>query len=201
MSTAGRRGRSEDEIRRDRAEVARRYCQGWAQARIGEALGLSQQQVSYDLAAVRKEWLASALQDFDERKAQELAKLDRLEAVAWEGWERSCRDAETFYAGTTKGRTTKEGAALPDLIKTHKLAKGQAGDPRFLERAGWCVERRCKILGLDAAQQHEHTVTVDERRDRLHRLLDSLRERGGTGGTGVSADGVAGADNGAAGPG
>jgi hypothetical protein len=194
-------GRTKDQVRRDRAEIARCYCQGWTQARIGEQLGLSQQQVSYDLAAVRKEWLESSLQDFDARKAQELAKLDRLEAVAWEGWERSCRDAETSYAGTTKGRTAADGAALPDLVKTFKTAKGQAGDPRFLERAGWCVERRCKILGLDAAQQHEHTVTVDERRDRLHRLLDSLRERTGAGGTGVPADGVAGAGNGAAGPG
>lgn len=27
---------------------------------------------------------------------------------------------------------------------------GQAGDPRFLTGIQWCIERRCKIMGIDA---------------------------------------------------
>ena len=44
----------------------------------------------------------------------------------------------------------KDGQPLPDLKKSAKVSKGQAGDPRFLERVCWCVEQRCKILGLYA---------------------------------------------------
>jgi predicted transcriptional regulator len=163
-----------------RKTVADMYLRGKTQHEIGRHVGVSQAQISRDLAAVREEWRQSAIASLDEAKARELAKVDALEATAWEAWERSCRDAETLHAETTKGRATKDGAPLPDLSRQAKTVKGQAGDPRFLERVAWCVERRCKILGLDAAQKHEHSLTVEERRSRLTGLLASLRDRAGT---------------------
>jgi len=64
MSRA-RKGRSPDQIRKDRAEVARLYLEGRTQADIGAQLGLSRQQIGYDLGAVRQEWLRSSLVDFN----------------------------------------------------------------------------------------------------------------------------------------
>ena len=136
------------------------YLQGWLQADIADEIGIDQSTVSRDLKALQGEWLASALMDFNEAKAQELAKIDRLEREYWRGWERSCEDAE---------QTTQEGT--PDSVdKVKKTKKGQAGDPRFLQGVQWCIERRCKILGVDAPERHEVTgkdggpieVTSDE---------------------------------------
>src|SRR5262245_33047910 len=91
----GRKGRSPEQILRDRAELARLYLQGWTQARIGAKLGLSRQQIGYDLEAVRQDWLRSTLVDFNARKAEELARIDQLEREYWSVWEASKGDRQT----------------------------------------------------------------------------------------------------------
>src|SRR5262245_39781499 len=91
----GRRGRSPDQIRKDRAEIARLYLQRLTQAEIGQRLGLSRQQIGYDLEAVREEWLNSSLMDFNRRKAEELARIDHVEAEYLAAWEASKRVHET----------------------------------------------------------------------------------------------------------
>ena len=133
--------RAPAEISRDRRQISDLYLQGMLQSEIAEQLELGQATVSRDLKALRGEWLASALVDFDEAKAKELAKVDRLEREYWRGWLRSCEDAETLRQEGSKG----EG--IGKIVKT---AKGQAGDPRFLAGVQWCIDKRCKILGLDA---------------------------------------------------
>jgi predicted transcriptional regulator len=129
---------------RDRRKIADLYLQGWIQADIADELTISQQTVSNDLKALHGEWLASALMDFSEAKSQELAKIDRLEREYWQAWERSCEDAESV---------TQEGTA-EGVDKVKKTSKGQAGDPRFLQGVQWCIERRCKILGVDAPEKY-----------------------------------------------
>jgi len=142
-----------------RRQVANLYLQGKTQWAIARAVKVSQGTVSNDLAAVREDWLASALRDFDAMKAEELARLDRLEAVAWEGWERSCRDAVSTHQRTVQEREVRRKAAgkngtagrsrmAPVRKVEQRTAKGQAGDPRFLERVAWCVETRLKLMGL-----------------------------------------------------
>lgn len=123
------------------------YLQGWLQTDIAEEVGVSDATVSRDLKALQSEWLASALVDFNEAKSQELAKIDRLEREYWQAWERSCENAETV---------TKEGGPS-GVDKVKQTSKGQAGDPRFLAGVQWCIERRCKILGVDAPNRHELT--------------------------------------------
>jgi hypothetical protein len=121
------------------------YLQGWLQADIAEEVGVSGATVSRDLKVLQSKWLASALVDFNEAKSQELAKIDRLEREYWHAWARSCENAEQM---------TQEGT--PDSVeKVKKTSKGQAGDPRFLQGVQWCIERRCKILGVDAPERHE----------------------------------------------
>lgn len=142
--------RSKSQLTRDKRKIADLYLQGWLQVDIADELGISQQTVSNDLARLQSDWLASALVDFNEAKAAELAKVDRLEREYWRAWERSCEDAE---------QTTQEGTpARVDKIK--KTSKGQAGDPRFLQGVQWCIERRCKILGIDAPEKHELSGVV-----------------------------------------
>jgi hypothetical protein len=145
--------RSAAQLARDRRKTADLYLQGWLQADIAGFLGISQSTVSNDLKALQAEWLRSALLDFDEAKAREIAKIDRLEREYWAAWERSREDAETVrQEGSRKG---EGGEGLPPVDKVVKTRKGQAGDPRFLQGVQWCIDKRCKILGVDAPQKIE----------------------------------------------
>lgn len=146
MANTGKR-REPSQIARDRRRCADLYLQGWLQSDIGKEIGVDQSTVSRDLKALHKDWLASALVDFDKVKAKELARVDRLEREYWRGWVRSCEDAETIR---------QEAAKDKGIEKVVKTAKGQAGDPRFLTGIQWCIDKRCKILGIDAATKFEH---------------------------------------------
>ena len=172
--------RSKSQIARDRRKIANLYLQGRIQADIGEELDINQSTVSRDLQALQEEWKNSSLIDIDEAKAKELAKVDRLEREYWDAWERSCLDEETtrlegtLAAGEEKGKTTKQ-------VVTRK---GQAGDPRFLTGIQWCIERRCKILGIDAPAKQEHgglgggpiQVAIEDMNETRKRLLESVQK-------------------------
>jgi hypothetical protein len=147
-------------IDKRRQDVADLYRRGVPQHEIAERFGVCQQAISRDLAKIRAAWLKSAIRDFDAAKAEELAKIDHIEAVAWKAWDRSTQDAETRHAEKTEGRVNKDGAALPDLTKKSRTRKGQAGDPRFLERIAWCVETRLKIIGALKADGSTVTASV-----------------------------------------
>lgn len=134
--------RTPEQILADRQTIAERYLRGEQQSEIARDLGISQQQVSYDLKAIRAAWLASAVRDFDTAKAQELAKIDTVEHEYWLAWERSQKDKEIeFDESGSKG------------FKSGKRREGQAGNPAFLAGILTCIERRCAILGLDAPKR------------------------------------------------
>jgi hypothetical protein len=145
--------RTKEQILHDRAVMARLYLQGVPQYRIAEEVGVSPGQVTYDLKKVRAEWRTSALIDFNERQALELAKLDRVEAAAWESFDRS---RETFVSKTfvvSDGAATAEGEEKAEPASGGRSQKtirseGRHGDARFLQVVLDCVEKRCRILGI-----------------------------------------------------
>lgn len=147
--------RSPSQIARDRRKISDLYLKGELQTDIARTLRISDATVSRDLRSLYKQWQKSTLVDIDKKKAEELAKIDRLEREYWAAWERSCLDAETIRQ-EAKRNTTNDKLAPEKVIKT---AIGQAGDPRFLSGIQWCIERRCKILGIDAPEKKEHKIT------------------------------------------
>lgn len=142
--------RSAAQLARDRRRIAGLYLEGKLQADIAEVVGISQSTVSNDLRAIQREWLESSLVDFNEAKAREIAKIDKLEREYWAAWRRSCEDAEIETSKSAVAGDKKRAEAT-------KTTKGQSGDPRFLSGVQWCIERRCKLLGIDAPQRHELT--------------------------------------------
>ena len=131
-----------------RQKVANLYLQGRTQRQIGAALGVDHSTVCRDLSALRRQWQQAAAGDFQERAAVELARIDHVETVAWEAWEKSCHAAVVRKTRKTKGRLSKEGVVLPDLVVAERIEREQAGDPRFLERVSWCIQRRLEMKGL-----------------------------------------------------
>lgn len=147
------RKRTHHQLQRDRQLVADWYCQGLTQAAISDRINsgehlaegepgyvLSQQTISADIQAVQKVWLKSSLRDFDKMRAEQLGKIDRLEREYWRGWEQSCKDVET----------TRQEGPMSGPEKVVKTSKEQAGNPTFLAGVRDCIDRRIKLLGLDA---------------------------------------------------
>lgn len=145
--------RSSAQVARDRRRAADLYLKGWLQVDIADELGLDQSTVSRDLKALHQVWLDAALVDFDQIKARELAKIDRLEREYWEAWDRSCRDIETV---TEKGKAVR-GATQPNQVEKVVRRQGRACDARFLSGILRCIEKRCEILGLNAPVKQDLT--------------------------------------------
>ena len=136
-----------------RLKAAELYLRGTTSlTRIAHELGVHKSQISRDFKIIKSRWRDQYAEDFNAAKQRELAKIDSLEAAAWQAWERSCADAETLHTGVLTGRTDKDGTALPDLKKSWKTVKGQNGDARFLELVHTCIAQRCKLLGLMPAR-------------------------------------------------
>jgi hypothetical protein len=158
-----------------KADVARLYLQGLTLWQIAQEVKVSQNTICKDLEQIRLEWLQSSLRDFDQRKAEELARLERVESEAWAAWVKSKFDQEQHRTkihkereearrskdkGNDKGRNgsknTKgqegpsERARARMEIKSMEeelLSKGSNGDPRFLEIVMKCIDMRLKVIG------------------------------------------------------
>lgn len=133
--------RSSTQLAQHRQEIASRYLRGEYQADIARDLGISQQTVSLDLKAIRAAWLASSIRDYDAAIAQELARIDEVEREYWSAWEKSKQDKEITY---------QEAGGDGHKKKVSLRREGQAGMPAFLDGVLKCIERRCRLLGLDA---------------------------------------------------
>lgn len=153
-----------------RRQVASLYLQGCPMHEIATTLRASPNTIFNDLTSIRQDWIAATLQDFDNKKAQELAKIDHLESVAWTAWHRSCEDAEMhrkrqeFVREFVKKRGAKRGKhrLIPTNVVNETTSKGQSGDPRFLDRVAWCVETRLKLMGLlKGDSQNVNILTIN----------------------------------------
>ena len=70
-------------------DVATRYCQGTPVTQLAMEHGVTRQQIYYDLKVVRTEWLERVILDYDQKRADELAKIDKMELEANLAWETS----------------------------------------------------------------------------------------------------------------
>lgn len=153
----------------DLQEISRLYLQGWLQVAIVDYLAknrsytVTQAIISRDLKTIQERWQASAIRSFDEAKANELAKIDNLELTYWSQWQASIEPV-------VKRRTSKKVDGQVTEA-TQEVSLG-TGDPRFLQGVQWCIDRRCKLLGLDApikqqSQNIELNSLTDEQLKRL----------------------------------
>lgn len=126
--------RTTTQVEQDRAKTASMVIAGMGHGEIAETLGVSRQQVTYDMRIIRERWKARTTIALDDAKAQEVVKIDRLEQVYWDAWE---------LQGLPITYLDEEGEEQE--IDLHK-----SGDPALLAGILKCIDRRCKLLGLDA---------------------------------------------------
>lgn len=138
----------------DLYEIAELYLKGKPQQAIADHLAqnrdytVTQQTISRDIATIQQRWLDSSLTDYNAAKAQELARIDNLERVYWEQFEAS-------KAQTIRRKVSKRDGSV---IEVSQDVSNNTGDPRFLQGVMSCIEKRIKILGLDAPTKMDTTT-------------------------------------------
>ncbi|HSG63294.1 MAG TPA: hypothetical protein VLA24_17855 [Pseudomonadales bacterium] len=123
---------------------------------------LSRQQVGYDIRAVSEIWKAEAIALIDEAKSRTLADLKELQGEFWSAWE-SSKEERTKARQEVGGK--KDGQ--PVVTKSSMEKEQRDGNPAFLQGVLSCIDRRCKILGIDAPVKNE----VDNRGEIIIKVI------------------------------
>lgn len=153
--------RTYDEILRDRADIARMRLEGRTQSEISARLtelrdySISPTTIATELRAVRDQWLSSSIDDYEQTRLIELARLDEEEATVKEAWEQSKlpKKKERTRTGTNDGKPFEEFM---------EESETRDGNPVFLQRLESIRQRRCRILGFEAQQRSENiNVAID----------------------------------------
>jgi predicted transcriptional regulator len=132
----------------DLTRVAEMYLTGKRQVDIAVELGVTQQQVSYDLQELHTRWRESSLIDIGEAKNRELERIDILEQEYWAAWVRSCGE---------RTKTKHETLADEESVRSSVEVEQMLVNPAYLAGVQSCIESRCKIIGLYAPAKQEHT--------------------------------------------
>ncbi|MBL8823172.1 MAG: response regulator transcription factor [Planctomycetia bacterium] len=131
------------ELLKRREQVAKLYLEGRTIRQIAQDLGVSIGTVHADLQYIEKEWATLAEQSVSKRKTDILAKLDLIEKMAYEAFEKSQGE---IVVETQRART-KAGSGAKEIIK-QEVRSMSPGDPRYLQIVGNCISQRAKLIGL-----------------------------------------------------
>lgn len=131
------------ERERDLVEIARLMVRGNNVVEIANELKVSASQVRYDIKTVEQRWHDAATDSLNAYKEKELAKLDELERTYWKAWVESLKPKTTEYVERGEGEKGPQS-------RTGRRIEVQTGNPAYLNGVLSCIDRRIKLLGLDA---------------------------------------------------
>jgi hypothetical protein len=146
--------RNKPQAERDRILISKLYLEGHSQWEIHTKLGISQATVSRDIAILIRYWRISATKNIDTAMQIELTRINKLEIEYWQAWERSKEE--------NKKKSIKQKYITSELkqpLEISSATEDRNGDPRYLQGVQWCVETRCKILGINAPIKTETNLT------------------------------------------
>ena len=105
-----------------------------SQSEIANKVGCTQCTVSRDLKVIQQKWEEETIDNIDFIKKREIEKLSCLENTYWNSFEVSLK----------RTVLSKEGVQIE--VET-------PGDPRFLTGILNCIDKRMKLLGLEAPKK------------------------------------------------
>ena len=155
--------RNRAEVERDRSEISELYLKGVTLKKITEIITskhypgymdsntksrrLRLSFVQNDIQFIIKEWKATAINNIDMLRAVEIEKINHLEETYWDAWEKSLQE---------KTSSTTERVEDITIRLTARVVKTDSeGNSSFLAGIQWCIDKRCKLLGLDAPVKNE----------------------------------------------
>ena len=142
-----------------------------SQNEIAKMVGCTQCTVSRDLKVIQQKWEEETIDNIDFIKKREIEKLSCLENTYWKSFEKSLK----------RTILSKEGV---------QIEVQAPGDPRFLSGVLNCIDKRMKLLGLEAPKKlniKDETDSEDvlvlrvskkELNDRVKMIEDDLKRRG-----------------------
>ena len=150
----------------DQQGIVRLYLKQKSHKEIAQTMNVSVHYVGRQLKQIKDAWLESTLVDFNRRQNQELARIDALEAEYWTAWEGS------------KSDESREALEYVDEDSIMRLSRKRLetikknGTSSFLQGIQWCIEQRCKILGLHAPKE----IKIDQHQRKTKELPELTRE-------------------------
>jgi hypothetical protein len=106
----------------DLESIAAWYLTGIPQGEIARRLNISRGRVSQELKEIQERWLKSSVRNFDAAKAEQLAKIDKLESEYWAAWIKS--------GGKKLETITETTHEVPDNSGESKPEAKQANEPK-----------------------------------------------------------------------
>lgn len=144
--------RSPEQREADLTRISELYLKGWKQWDIGQAIGLSQPQVSNELRRLHQIWREEQADNINDAKIAELERIGQLEREYWAAWQRSCGIAESRTLEKYLSSSTGTVQDPNQLVRETVNSRLQTGDPRYLEGVRWCIAQRIELFGLRAPQ-------------------------------------------------
>jgi hypothetical protein len=152
--------------------LADMYLQGKTQNEMAAAIGKSTDTVGRDLVEIKRRWVAYTTLAFDEHVAQELARIDAVERQAWDAWYTSGKPSVEIHQ---QDSTSGTGKRAQRRRLQRNVQKQRTPDARFLTIIGDCIDRRVKILGLNAPEQIQARIIRGEAEPANVRRLEMYR--------------------------
>lgn len=149
----------------DREFELQLWIKGWSLRDIAKELSANREyivshvSVWNDIQFMLREWRRFRLDKIDDMKQAEFVKLNALEREYWDAWERS---KEEYRKRVAEKKGGEDGA----VMKQSLTQEDRNGDPRYLDGVMKCIDKRCKLLGLDAPMK------IDEN---LHSTVQVIR--------------------------
>jgi hypothetical protein len=153
--------RSEQQLEKDYAKVAELYCKGFTLQRIADVLNerednpalyqITARTVFDDLKEIRKRWEESSILDFNQRMGEEIAKIDNLERMYHDAYEKSLGPQITKKTSGYREQSDDDkeaGDAPQKILVEHSTKTSLEGNLKCLDGILKCIETRCKLLGL-----------------------------------------------------
>jgi hypothetical protein len=155
--------RNKQQREKDLAYISELYLQGYSYRAMAEQLNLhnsglytlSHQQVSLDVRELLKRWHDRQEELTDRYIVRELEKLDKVEHEYWLAWERSKQEKTKRTIKDRKqapkpGSEDRKAVAVVGGMQERTVTKEQLlGDATYLQGVERCIEKRCKLLGLN----------------------------------------------------
>lgn len=143
--------------------IWRAYCSGRTQESLAEEHGIHQTRVSQIVAAVRAQL---PQEDLADRRARHLETLDAMRVAALE------LASAPLAPAYSNGRMMEDQDGRPILDAAPRLAA--------LKHAAAFMDREAKLLGLDAAQKVDVTVSEQAKRAQEAAAADAITFLAGT---------------------
>lgn len=147
----------------DLVKTAKLYLQGKNQSEISRIIGVTRQQISYDINDLYKRWLNESMQDMAEMIIREFKKIDLVESEAWEAWEVSKKDSIKIQSKDIPKKSKNKDSKDTHISEITETIEGSQANPKYLNQIFACIEMRLKIIRvLDLIKLKEKEDDTDK---------------------------------------